>query len=71
MYQRRIQGIVLLETFISATGCVPAVRVTRGVAPLLDYAAVRAVSGWRYTPTRLDGRDVPAIMTVSVYFRLE
>ena len=71
MQQRRIQGTVPLEIIISATGCIPSVRVIRGVAPLIDYAAVRAVSGWKFTATRVDGRDVPAIMTVTVSFWLE
>ena len=38
---------------------------------LLDEAALNAVQSWVYTPTLLDGRPVPIIMTVTVNFRLE
>jgi TonB family protein len=64
-----IQGLVLLEATVTPTGSVGVIRVLRG-DPALILAAVRAVAQWRYTPTRLDGRPVPVIMTVTVNFRL-
>lgn len=67
----RIQGIVILEAGISATGCVSSIRVLRGVDPRLDLEAMDAVSGWRYTPTLLNGVPVPVSMTVTVNFRLD
>jgi len=65
----RVQGTVVLECTISPEGRVTDVRVLRGV-PLLDGAAIHAVRQWVYTPTLLDGRPVPVIMTVTVNFRL-
>ena len=41
-----------------------------GSRPLLDKAAIEAVSKWRYTPTRLNGVAVPVILTVRVTFAL-
>jgi protein TonB len=38
--------------------------------PLLDAAALAAVSQWAYTPTLLNGTPVPVVMTVTVTFRL-
>lgn len=67
--QARVQGTVVLECTISPEGRVTDVRVLRGV-PLLDEAARDAVRQWVYTPTLLDGRPVPVIMTVTVNFRL-
>lgn len=50
-----IQGVVVLEAVISARGCVERAQVIRGVYPSLDVAALRAVMGWLFTPTTLDG----------------
>jgi TonB family protein len=66
----RIQGIVVLEAIISPSGCVSTLRVRQGVSPELDVAAMAAVSQWRYTPTLLNGKPVPVIMTITVNFRL-
>jgi TonB family protein len=67
--QARVQGTVVLECTISPEGRVTDVRVLRG-APLLDEAAIDAVRQWVYTPTLLEGKPVPVIMTVTVNFRL-
>jgi TonB family protein len=67
--QARVQGIVILECTIDTRGRVTNLRVLRSI-PLLDEAAVTAVRQWEYEPTRLDGRPVPVIMTVTVNFML-
>lgn len=67
--QMRVEGVVILETVIGATGSVEQVRVLRS-APLLDDAAVDAVRQWRYTPTLLNGVAVPVVMSVTVNFTL-
>jgi TonB family protein len=38
--------------------------------PMLDEAALAAVSQWRFTPTDLNGRNVGVLMTVTVNFTL-
>jgi periplasmic protein TonB len=38
--------------------------------PLLDEAAVDAVSRWRYTPTLLNGTPVAVLMTITINFTL-
>jgi len=65
----RLQGIVILEAVIGADGKVEHARVMRS-QPLLDEAALAAVRAWEYTPTLLNGRPTPVIMTVTVQFRL-
>ena len=69
--QNRVQGLVIAEGTISATGCVLSLAVLRSVHPLLDMEAIRAISAWRFTPTLLGGEPVPVIMTVTVNFKLE
>jgi TonB family protein len=70
MRDKRIQGVVVLEALISPQGCISSTEVVRSVEPLLDAAALGAVSQWRYTPTLLEGVPVPVVMTVTVNFRL-
>lgn len=65
----RIEGTVILEATIDASGAVQDVRVLRSI-PLLDRAAMEAVARWRYTPTRLNGVAVPILLTVTVTFTL-
>lgn len=65
----RVEGVVILEAIIDETGTVGQIRVLRSI-PLLDRAAIDAVSRWRYLPTTLNGVAVPVIMTVTVSFTL-
>jgi len=65
----RVDGEVVLEATIDATGRVGDVRVVRSI-PLLDRAAIDAVSQWRYTPTRLNGQPIAVILQVRVAFSL-
>lgn len=64
------QGVVVLDATIDPQGKVSNARVVRSV-PLLDAAAVAAVRQWEFTPTVIDGRAVPVIMTVTVNFAVE
>jgi TonB family protein len=66
----RIQGVVIVEATIDASGAVSEARVVRSV-PMLDQAALDAVRQWKYDPTVVDGVAVPVIMTVTVNFSLK
>lgn len=68
--QAWIQGVVIIEAVIGATGKVEQARVLRS-HPLLEQAALSAVKEWEYTPTQLNGRPTPVIMTVTVQFSLK
>ena len=63
------EGTVTLEATLDEAGNVKDLKVI-GSRPLLDNAAIEAVSKWRYTPTRLNGVAVPIILTVRVTFAL-
>lgn len=65
----KVEGTVILEATIDEAGLVKDVRVLRSI-PLLDRAAIEAVSKWRYTSTRLNGVAVPVLLTVTVTFKL-
>lgn len=65
--QARVQGVVILEVVIDETGGVSDARVLRSI-PLLDQAAIDAVTQWKFTPTLLNGRAVPVIMVTTVNF---
>src|SRR2546428_545921 len=66
----RVQGVVILEAIIDERGLVKSVSVLRSI-PLLDRAAEDAVRQWRFTPARLNGEAVPAVMTGTVHFTLD
>ena len=66
----RVAGLVILEVIIGADGKVREGRVMRSVA-FLDEAAIEAVKQCEYTPTLLEGKPVPVVMTVTVSFNLD
>ena len=51
----RVQGVVIIEAVIDESGNVTNARVVRSI-PLLDAAALDAVSQWQFTPTEVNGR---------------
>jgi TonB family protein len=62
-----VQGVVIISALLDREGSVEEVHVLRSI-PLLDQAAVDAVSQWKFTPVLLNGAAVPVIMTVTVNF---
>ena len=66
----RKEGTVILQAIIDENGVVREVKVLRSI-PLLDDAAIHAVSHWTFTPTMLNGTPVPVVMTVTVGFTLQ
>jgi TonB family protein len=65
----RLQGVVILETRVDPDGHIRNARVLRSI-PILDQAALSAVSQWEFTPTLLNGTGVPVLMIVTVQFSL-
>ena len=66
----RLEGMVIVEAVIATDGTIMNVDVIRSAHPLLDAAAVEAVSRWEYTPTLLNGEPVELVMSVNVTFSL-
>jgi protein TonB len=66
----RVQGVVILDILIGEDGSVEKAKILRSI-PLLDQAAVDAVTQWVFTPTTVDGEAKKVIMTVTVNFTLQ
>jgi protein TonB len=64
-----IEGMVILEATVDATGVVKDTRVLRSHG-VLDEAAIDAVQQWRYEPLLLNGKPTPFVLTVTVSFSL-
>jgi TonB family protein len=65
-----VAGVVIVEVTVGTDGLVRDTRVLRSI-PMLDAAAVEAVSQWQFTPTVVNDQPVPVIMTVTVNFTLQ
>jgi TonB family protein len=68
--ENRIVGTVRVDIVIATDGAVLEVKVAERVHPLLDEAAAKAVSQWKYVPTKVNGEPVELTMTVDVPFAL-
>lgn len=66
----KVQGVVIIEATIGANGKVADAKILRSV-PQLDDAALAAVKQWEFSPTLLNGKPVPVVMTVTVNFKLK
>lgn len=69
--QARIQGVVILQAIIDATGGVTAIKILKGLPEGLSEAAVEAVKTWRYQPATLDGRPVAVYYNFTISFSLQ
>lgn len=68
--QRKIEGEVLLEVVLEATGKLHVVRVVRGLGYGLDDAAVRAAEQIRFKPAMRDGQPSDSTAVVHIIFQL-
>jgi TonB family protein len=66
----RQEGRVVLEAIIGRNGAIEEIRVFSSANALLDDAAVKAVSQWRYKPCLHAGHPVRVRLLVTVNFRL-
>lgn len=66
----RIEGVVTLEATTDVYGRVQSVRVIHSV-PLLDQAAIQAVSQWVYEPMVINDRPRSVTFTVNITFKLQ
>jgi protein TonB len=66
-----LRGIVTLECVIGRDGRVRDPRVVRSAHPLLDRAAVDAVTQWLFRPATLNGQPVDVYFHLTVRFTLK
>jgi TonB family protein len=67
----RVEGTVTLYAVIRQDGTVANIRVLKSVDKLLDYAAMRALAGWRFVPGMKNGAAVDLEAIVDIPFRLK
>jgi protein TonB len=65
----KVQGMVIIQATIDKEGNVKDLQILKH-QPMLDQAALDAVSQWKYSPTTLGGQPVEVVMTVTVNFTL-
>lgn len=65
-----IEGNVVIQADIDATGKIAGMKVVSGPAPL-QQAALDALRQWKYVPGLLNGQPIASRITVTVQFRLK
>lgn len=68
--RRRENGMVWLVIHVTRSGCVNEVRVTRGLTPAFDMAAIRAASLWAFEPAYFENAPIPFFVTASLSFQI-
>jgi protein TonB len=68
-FVKKIEGTVVLEILIDASGRVVRARVVTSI-PLLDAAAIQTVYQWTFSPAIKGGRPVATLAHAPVQFRI-
>lgn len=66
-----IEGTVYVSVKLNAKGEIVDARIARGVSPLLDAEALRAVRKTNFSPAIQNGQPIPMRLTIPVRFTLE
>lgn len=69
--KEHVEGIVILEATTDEEGNVARVKVLKSKDPLLNEAAIDAVSQWKYEPFYIKGKPHGLVFTVTVRFKLK
>ena len=70
--EHNLQGMVFVEFVVKADGRLTNIAVLHGAHPILDSAAMEAVSRMpRWTPGKIDGQYVRSKFVVPIEFRLD
>lgn len=68
-FDKKIEGVVMVEILIETSGRVSKARVIQSV-PLLDEAAARSTCRWIFLPAMKDGQALPATAHAPITFRI-
>jgi TonB family protein len=63
-------GAVAVRAVVRTDGALGGISVLDSPDPSLSDAAMRALAGWRYEPTRLNGQPVETVTTINFEFQL-
>lgn len=69
-FDKKIEGTVIVQILIDATGRVVRARVIQSV-PLLDAAAVRTVYQWAFSPAVKHGQPVATLAHAPIAFKID
>lgn len=69
---RGVTGMVMMAVLVDARGAVRGAHVLKSLDAKmgLDREALRATHGWQFRPARIEGKAVPAIVTVEMSFSI-
>jgi TonB family protein len=67
-FESGVEGTVLVEAVVDASGSVGDVRVVKSLDPDLDQAAIAAARRWEFAPATDAGKPVPVIVTLEMSF---
>ena len=67
--QLKVEGAVELEALVGESGAVEKVNIVSG-NPMLTRPAAEALKKWKFTPFTAEGKNVKALVPVSVNFKL-
>jgi TonB family protein len=66
----KISGTVVLSLVVGDDGKPRDIKVIQSLGYGLDEKAIEAVEKWTFRPSQKDGKPVPVVATVQVFFRL-
>ncbi len=68
----KLQGVVVLEALVSASGAVKDVRVKKSLDAVhgLDQEAIRTARQWLFRPARFQGKPVAYLVEIQMTFNL-
>lgn len=69
-YASKIEGAVVLQISVLASGQVRVLRVISGLPMGLTDKAIEAVQQWTFNPGRKDGQAIAMEAEITIYFRL-
>jgi TonB family protein len=69
--EKRVTGVVVVETLIDREGCVRNARVLKGLPYGLDESTIAAVKSWTFNPATLNGEPVKVYYVLTVNYQVE
>jgi TonB family protein len=69
--EKRVTGVVVVETLIDREGCVRNARVLKGLPYGLDESSLAAVKSWTFNPATLNGEPVKVYYVLTVNYQVE
>lgn len=69
--RERVQGVVILEAIVDATGAISNIRVLKGLPQGLAQSTVETVGQWKFKPATRAGIPVAVFYNLTISFSLQ